>query len=520
MQKRILLVDDEQDIRDVIAMSLQDMGYDVMEAEDGEKALRIFHEQRPSIVITDIKMPGMDGIELLHRIKESRPETEVIMITGHGDMNLAVKSFRKDAIEFITKPISVIDLGNALQKVEEKIAIKESIRDYTAKLENMLQAQSRQLKEVQENLAVTRSQEQLAFTQKNFRAIFDDLPCYITIHDRDYRLIAANRRFTSDFGEGIGAHCYKILADADEPCPSCPVADSFADGHVHKKDLELTLPDGRKTQVFAWTSPLRDDSGAVTHVLVMLTNIAQVLDVQEHLSNLGLMISSVSHGIKGLLTGLDGGLYLLDKAIGCRDFIQAEEGLGVIRQTVGRIRRMVLDILFYAKERELNFEKTDAAEFARDLAMIVEQKLKKHNIRWVCELDPAVGKFVADTNCIHVALINMIENAIDACIEDTEKPEHEIKFEVRPEGDHILFGITDNGVGLDSSALKKIFTLFYSGKGKKGTGLGLFVTRHIIQQHGGTIEVESEKGRYTRFCVRIPKELTFREKVAGVVALQ
>ncbi len=517
MKKQILLVDDEQDIREVLAMALQDMGYDVIEAEDGEQALRIFREQRPAIVITDIKMPGIDGIELLQRIKESNPATEVIMITGHGDMSLAVSSFRKDAVEFITKPISVTDLSNALQKVEEKIAIKESIRDYTAKLENMLQLRTRELQQVQDNLAVTRSQEQLAFTQKNFHAIFDDLPCYITVQDRDFRLIATNRRFTSDFGDRIGAHCYKTLMDNDEPCGSCPVAESFADGYVHKKDLEVTLPDGRQNHVFVWTSPLRDDSGAVTHVLVMLTNIAHILDEQEHLSNLGLMISSVSHGIKGLLTGLDGGLYLLDKAIGGHDFMQAEEGLAVIRQTVGRIRRMVLDILFYAKERELNFEKTDAAEFARDLAMIVKQKLKNHNIRWLCEVDPAAGKFEADSNCIHVALINMIENAIDACIEDSAKPEHEIKFEVRPEGDQIYFGISDNGVGLDPSALKKVFTLFYSGKGKKGTGLGLFVTRHIIQQHGGSIEVESEKGRYTRFGVRIPRELKYREK-AGCAA--
>ena len=106
-KKTLLLVDDEEDIRDILWIPLTDMGYNVYSAESGEKGLDVFRKNRPPIVITDIKMPGMDGIELLKTLKHEDPDVEVIMITGHGDMNLAIQSLRDDAADFITKPINV-----------------------------------------------------------------------------------------------------------------------------------------------------------------------------------------------------------------------------------------------------------------------------------------------------------------------------------------------------------------------------------------------------------------------------
>ncbi|MBW1766024.1 MAG: response regulator, partial [Deltaproteobacteria bacterium] len=106
MAQKILLVDDEEGIRKVLGISLEDIGYQVLTAENSEEALRIFRKDKPSIVLTDIKMPGMDGIELLVAIKEESPDTEVIMITGHGEMELAIRSLKFDAADFITKPIN------------------------------------------------------------------------------------------------------------------------------------------------------------------------------------------------------------------------------------------------------------------------------------------------------------------------------------------------------------------------------------------------------------------------------
>ena len=106
MEKTILIVDDEEGIRKVLGIALSDMGYEVLTAENGAAALRVFKAAQPPIVLTDIKMPEMDGIELLRRLKQMRPETEVIMITGHGDMDLAIKSVKYEATDFVTKPIN------------------------------------------------------------------------------------------------------------------------------------------------------------------------------------------------------------------------------------------------------------------------------------------------------------------------------------------------------------------------------------------------------------------------------
>ena len=103
MSEPILLVDDEEGIRRVLGISLADSGYEVHLAADGREALEVFQRLRPPIVLTDIKMPGMDGVELLKRIKAIDPETEVIMISGHGDMDLAVQSLKNDAADFVTK---------------------------------------------------------------------------------------------------------------------------------------------------------------------------------------------------------------------------------------------------------------------------------------------------------------------------------------------------------------------------------------------------------------------------------
>jgi len=371
-EQSILLVDDEEDIRDVLSLSLADIGYTVHTAENGEEALRLFHTLEPTIVMTDIKMPGMDGIELLQRIKRENPETEVVMITGHGDMDLAIRSLKNEATDFITKPINVDALEIALKRVNDRIVMKRQMQDYTASLEALI-----------------------------------------------------------------------------------------------KEKIEL----------------------------------------QDHLSSLGLMIGSISHGLKGLLTGLDGGMYLVESGFSKENQAQIQEGWGTVKLMVERIRKMVLDILFYAKERNLNWERVDAHSFSAEVAKMVAPKITGKNIEFVPELDESVGKIEIDAGYLHSAIMNIIENAMDACLKDTQKDYHKIVFTVRQSKAHILFEVFDNGVGMDSDTVAKIFTPFFSSKGRKGTGLGLYISNKIIEQHGGTIRVRSTPGQGTLFTIRLPENL-------------
>ncbi|MFC1798652.1 sensor histidine kinase [Thermodesulfobacteriota bacterium] len=369
-KKTVLLVDDEVDIRDVLKISLTDSGYKVLTAENGIEALRLFREAQPPVVLTDIKMPDMDGIELLRKIKYENPETEVVMITGHGDMDLAIESLKHEATDFITKPINVDALEIALKRAYEKIVIREKLREYTENLEQLVREKT---------------------------------------------------------------------------------------------------------------------------------------ELQDRLSSLGFMIGSISHGIKGLLTGLEGGMYILESGLSKKDQEKVLEGFEAIKLVSGRIKKMILDILYYAKERELSIEPKNILSFAHDVTAVVEPKLLGRKIQLIPEFDEAPDEFQIDADFLRSALINILDNAVDACIEDRRKKSHKIIFRIKQDKNNVVIEIYDDGIGMDAETKENIFKLFFSSKKGKGTGFGLYIANNIIKQHGGTISVNSAKGKGTHFNIKIPK---------------
>ncbi|MGD9974459.1 MAG: sensor histidine kinase [Desulfatirhabdiaceae bacterium] len=139
----IVLIDDEADIREVMTMSLQDSGYRVLDASNGESGIRLCHQEKPEIVITDIRMPGVDGIQVLETIKTSLPDTEVIVATAFGDIDLAIRALQLDASDFITKPISDEALFLALKRAQQRYTSRKKLLDYTALLEQQVVNQAR-----------------------------------------------------------------------------------------------------------------------------------------------------------------------------------------------------------------------------------------------------------------------------------------------------------------------------------------------------------------------------------------
>lgn len=140
---QIVLIDDEADIREVTAITLQDAGYRVVTAADGQAGLALFAEYAPQIVITDIRMPRMDGLAVLENIKQSDHDAEVIVVTAFGEMDLAIRALQLDASDFITKPINDESLHLALRRARERYTARKQARDYTALLEKRNADQAR-----------------------------------------------------------------------------------------------------------------------------------------------------------------------------------------------------------------------------------------------------------------------------------------------------------------------------------------------------------------------------------------
>lgn len=633
MDKKLLLVDDEEGIRKVLGIALADAGYTVFTAENGTEALDIFRKETPPIVLTDIKMPGMDGIELLQKIKHENPDTEVIMITGHGDMDLAIKSLKYQAVDFVTKPINDDVLEIALKRANEKIQVRQQLHEYTENLEALVREKSAKLVEIERQVAVgqaveglssalrdiagdleggltyfnempcfvsvhnsalkiiavnplykerlgdkvgrnswdvytaktgakykcpaeqtfktgqglrtkaivktakgekapvivhtapirnqdgdvelvveisadiaevTRLREELQRTQQRYQQLFDEVPCYISVQDQQFKLTAANRRFKEDFDVELGACCHDVYKHRDEPCPNCPVAKTFVDGQSHQAEMIVTSKTGEQYNVLIWTAPLRNAAGEITHVMEMSTNITQIRKLQDHLSSLGLKISSISHGIKSLLTALDGGMYLMETGIDKDKPERIQDGFEDLKTVVGRIRKLVHNILFFAKERELKRDRVDLLSFAEDVASTVEPKIKASGIEFARDFGSVPNQIEMDAGVVRLALINILENALDACIEDEAQKSHRIVFGVQGDAARIMFEIKDNGIGMHRETRESLFTLFFSSKGNKGTGLGLFIADKIIDQHGGQIAVESKPGRGSIFMITIP----------------
>jgi signal transduction histidine kinase len=136
----------------------------------------------------------------------------------------------------------------------------------------------------------------------------------------------------------------------------------------------------------------------------------------------------------------------------------------------------------------------------------MKERAEQDHIAIERDFDPAVGRVVMDPHTLHTTLLNLVSNALDACLFDENASK---RFEVRVRtarepGDIVRFEVADNGAGMSDEVKSKLFTSFFSTKGHRGTGLGLLVTRKLIEEHGGTIEVESIQGEGTTFVIRMP----------------
>ena len=378
MREDILLVDDEAGIRKVLSISLADLGYTVHTAEDAEAALAIIADHRPAIALTDIKMPGMSGIELLKIVKQRYPETEVIMLTGHGDMDLAVESLKFQATDFISKPISDDALTVALQRAGERIEMRRQLKAYTENLEQLVEEKSRQLIEA------------------------------------------------------------------------------------------------------------------------------------ERLAAVGETVAGLSHTIKNIAGGLQGGLFVLDKGIEGEDADYIKQGWELVRGNVERIQRLSLDLLNFAKTDRLAYAQVRPDHPAREVYDLMKSRARDHGIALVLEAPADMRPIRMDPEGIHQCLLNLITNAVDACVaSDPGHGEQRITVSVdqAPDGG-VTYRVADTCCGMDEKTRSRLFQRFFTTKGERGTGMGLMLTRTIVQRHGGTIDVVSQPGKGSCFSIDLPAPLS------------
>ena len=320
-----------------------------------------------------------------------------------------------------------------------------------------------------------------------------------------FNIIDANRLNRKEFGTNLGCKCYEVFKHRSEECYPCCVRQTFHDGQMRiHEDIAISAK-GESINVLVHTAPLFDSSGRIKHVIEMSANITQIRRLQSQLTSIGMLISSISHGIKGLLNGLNGGIYLVNNGLAKDNPARLKQGWEIVLRNVSRIRSMVLDILYYTKDREPDYAQIQADTLIEDVYSVIHDKAVDLKIEVVKETDEQAGVFEADVKAITALLVNLAENSIDACRIDSHKNNHVIKLKSTGSQNSVLFAIEDNGIGMDRETREKVFTLFFSSKGNEGTGLGLFIANKIANAHGGAINVESQPGVGTRFLIDLPR---------------
>jgi two-component system response regulator HydG len=132
---KVLLVDDEVALAETMAEALERSGYDVILAHTGTEGLKLLERQEPGVILTDLKMEGMDGLTLLRKAKQEQPEVEVVVITGHGDVKTAVEAMRAGAGNYVQKPVGLEELRTMVDKAAERYRLAQDNRQLKQQLD-------------------------------------------------------------------------------------------------------------------------------------------------------------------------------------------------------------------------------------------------------------------------------------------------------------------------------------------------------------------------------------------------
>ena len=349
-------------------------------------------------------------------------------------------------------------------------------------------------------------QNQLKESQHKYHLLFEEVPCFISIQDKDLRIVEANRMHREAFGTSYGSKCYEVYKHRKSQCEPCIIQQTFEDGEIRTHEEVVTSQDNKRMNVMVFTAPIRDIDGNVDYVIEMSADITDIRQLQDKLTSVGLLIGTISHGIKGLLNGLDGGIYLVNTGLKKNDRERIDQGWEIASRNIRRIRSMVMDILYYAKDREPDWENFEVKELTDEICENFSHRADRLGVDYQCVIPEDIGLFEADKNAVKSLIINLLDNSLDACRIDKKKEHHKITFEIKEQTDTLIFVVTDNGIGMDRETREKALSMFFSSKGSGGTGLGLFIANKIAEAHGGMINIESDEGGGSKFTVTMMRK--------------
>lgn len=224
----------------------------------------------------------------------------------------------------------------------------------------------------------------------------------------------------------------------------------------------------------------------------------------ERLGAVGQTVASLSHSIKNILQGMRGGADVVEIGLRKQDLKLVKSGWDIVDRNLARIYGLTLNMLQFSKQRKPELEMTNMHVFLSELVQLVQPQFDSKNVAILLDVDETVPPVPIDAGGVHQALLNLLNNALDAVEPQSGVVSVGCHFDDRDDDERVRLTVTDNGAGMSGDTQRRLFQPFHSTKGYGGTGLGLVVTKKIVDEHGGLIGVESTPGVGTTFTLMLP----------------
>ncbi len=567
IEKHILIAEDDAQDRRFLKNVFSKEGYKVQVARDGLEAWQLFQMEKPSVVITDIKMPDTDGLELLKRIREKNETVPVIILSGVGTVDNLIKTLRLGAWDFIPKPID--DLDQLIQVVEK--ALYKSGLMVMAKLNQeqllkMVDEKTQELKREGEALHNSLKRQKiierlLEHAKQEWERTADALSEILGLVDKDYRIVRCNKTMAKAMGlrvqEAVGECCYERIHKTDSPPDYCPHRLLMKDG---KARIVEAYDENRKCYLEINAVPFKDKDGTVVGAVCITRDItkrkeaekerdilnAQLLQAQK-LEAVGQLAAGIAHEIntptqyigsnidffsdcfEDMRSMMDAFLPLLEeakktglfpelvnraeKAMEDADWEYIEEevisALSQAKEGIGKVTKIVRAMKEFSHPGSKDMKEADINRIIETIATISKNEWK-YVSDLVTRLDPGLPPVQCLADELGQVILNMVVNAAHSIEERLGgNPESEkglITVTTSMDEGLARVDISDTGAGIPKQIIDRIFDPFFTTKEVgKGSGQGLAIARNlIVEKHGGSIDVRTKVGEGTTFTIKIP----------------
>ncbi len=500
---KLLLVDDEENILRSIQRVLRRGNWVIEAATDAQRGLEVFKSFAPEVVISDFRMPGMNGVEFLSRIKQASPRTQRIMLTGLADQHAIEDAVnRSEIFRFVSKPWSDAQLLMTVQSAFEQFFVASE----NERLYQLTQKQNEEFRRLNSELEerVVQRTQLLIGAKREWEMSFDsiDLPLAVVYGD-DYALRRANLAYARAAQKPIReiAHrprCHQFLFGRSDPCPGCPLSSAIASGQERRAEI---THEGRTYVLSVY--PMTEEREAVCSYREVTDERAMTrrLIESEKMAAVGQLAGGVAHEINNPLGGILAFAQLMQRDEGRP--ASDKESLALIEQSAIRCKRIVESLLKFSR-RSLTNEKRafDLSRCVEDAALLFRAQMKSCpramiEVKLASGLPPVYG----DPGQLGQVVLNLLQNGLQSLSDG----EGTLVVETGHDGERCFFRVSDTGSGIQPAHLTHIFEPSFTTKPPgEGTGLGLAIAYRIIDDHGGRFEVDTAVGTGSRFTVSLP----------------